>query len=187
MENGGIEMMDNRLSEDLDRFVEHESLRVRLMQKMEKLATTMDEVDGARRFRRERTLRMLERKLYKLDRMDGKRVDRLMAQASARGDRKLTAQLQALRARYDEGTALKHTVLDLDGWAAFLRHRIARGVSTFMLCGAIAMGLGQTGPDRISIVSDELSNREQVHEMTNISGLFPRDGVDDRDSRREPG
>jgi hypothetical protein len=172
VEYGGIEMTINTLSEDLDLFVEHESLRVRYMERMENLASKMDRLDGLERKAAEKELRSLDRKITRLDKADLKRIDRLLKGASDLKDERLLAQLQALRSRYGGEQKGPLPLLDLDGLSKALRQRITRGVSTMMLCGAIAMGIGQAAPAKISLASSGLSNREEIHEMANIPDLF---------------
>lgn len=165
-------MTINTLSEDLDLFVEHESLRVRYMERMEHLASKMDRLDGLERKAAEKELRSLDRKVTRLDKADLKRIDKLLKGASDLKDERLLAQLQALRARYGGEQKGPLPLLDLDGLSKALRQRITRGVSTMMLCGAIAMGIGQAAPAKISLASSGLSNREEIHEMANIPDLF---------------
>lgn len=173
-------MRMNTLNEDLDLFVEHESLRVRFMERMEHLASAMDGLEGPDRLAAEKELRSLDRKVARLDKADGKRVDGLLEKASIMKDDKLIAQLQALRSRYGREQRSLLSILDLDGLSKLLKQRIARGVSTIMLCGTIAMGSGQAAPAKISLVSPGLSNREEIHEMANIPVLFDWH-IEDRD------
>ncbi len=162
------------LNEDLDLFVEHETLRVRIMEQMERLVAMKEAGrDAAEEKRIEKELKALGCRLNKLDRMDGKRAAVLLEEALRLGDRKLAAQLEALKTRYDRPQWWNlRSILDLDGMSKLLRQRIARGVSTIMLCGVIAMGTGQSGPGKIAISTGEIANREEIHEVSNISGLL---------------
>ncbi|MDD4835535.1 MAG: hypothetical protein PHU72_00325, partial [Dethiosulfovibrio sp.] len=58
------------------------------------------------------------------------------------------------------------------GLSSRLRQGIARGVSTIMLGGVIAIGSGQSGPGKVSISSWDLSNKEEIHEVASISEML---------------
>nr|WP_321500527.1 hypothetical protein [uncultured Dethiosulfovibrio sp.] len=165
-ETGGVS-----LREDLDLFVEHETLRVGIMERMEGLLARVDSMEGSERRILEREIRALSRQLNRLDRLDRKRADRLVEQAVKAGDRRLMAQLEALRSRYGR-SQWGFPVLDVEGLSKTLKQGIARGVSTIMLCGVIAIGTSQPGPGKVSISSWDLSNREEIHEVANIPEML---------------
>ncbi len=161
------------LSEDLDLFVEHETIRVGLMERMDSLLSRVEHMDRADARVCEKEIRALSRQLNRLDRLDRKRADRLVEQAVVAGDRKLLAQLEALRNRYSSRSQwVSLPTLDVEGLSSRLRQGIARGVSTIMLCGVIAIGSGQSGPGKVSISSWDLSNKEEIHEVANISEML---------------
>ena len=159
------------LKEDIDLFVEHETLRVGLMERMEGMLARVEALEGPQRKALEKEIRALTRQLNRLDRLDRKRADRLVDQAVKVGDRRLLAQLEALRSRYG-GSQWGFPVLDVEGLSKTLKQGIARGVSTMMLCGVIAIGTSQPGPGKVSISSWDLSNREEIHEVANIPEML---------------
>ena len=160
---------------DLDNFVEHESIRVRCMEKMGKLALELENKYGANRANREKEIKNLARRISELDRQDRKSVDRLITWASGTGNGKLIAQLMALKERHDGNVRTSQGIFDILSLKKNLKKRISRGVGTLMLCGAIAMGIGSTGPDEISITSSSsMSNKEEIHQIANVSTLFKK-------------
>lgn len=158
---------------DLDGFIEHESVRVRCMEEIEKLASEMENKTGRVDKEKEHNIKKLTLTINSLDRQDKEKVEKLLAWASGTEDTKLMAQLMALKARHDCDIKTSKGIFDTQSMRTGLKKRISRGVGTLMLCGVIAMGIVSAGPDKISIVSsDSMSNREEITQISNISTLL---------------